>query len=41
MTRAEEHLVMVGHAPLLEKNPTFRRLIDFVKEREGYIKMEG
>lgn len=41
MTRAEEHLVMVGHAPLLEKNPTFRRLIGFVKEREGYIKMEG
>lgn len=41
MTRAEEHLMMVGHAPLLEKNPTFRRLIGFVKEKEGYIKMEG
>ena len=36
MTRAEEHLIMVGNPQLLSRNVTFRRLIAFVRNREGY-----
>lgn len=37
MTRAEEHLYMVGNADLLVRNMTFRQLIDYVRSRNGYI----
>lgn len=37
MTRAEEHLIMVGHAPLLMRNATFARLLDFVRQRDGFF----
>ncbi len=37
MTRAEEHLVMIGNAALLEHVPTFSRLIEFVKGKGSYL----
>lgn len=33
MTRARKHLVMVGNAHLLSSDDTFKRLIDYLKER--------
>lgn len=39
MTRAEEHLLLVGNARLLANNPTFNRLIDFIRRRQGYYKL--
>jgi hypothetical protein len=39
MTRAEEHLLLVGNAPLLAANPTFGRLIDFAKQQQGYFEV--
>ena len=40
MTRAREHLVMVGNAPLLCQNAVFARLIAYVKECGGYFENE-
>ena len=40
MTRAREHLVMVGNARLLRQNEVFARLIDYVKECGGYVENE-
>lgn len=37
MTRAKEHLFMVGNPKLLEKDPVFRRLLDFVRGRGEYF----
>ena len=37
MTRAEQHLVVVGNATLLKANPTFRRLIEFIKSRDAMV----
>lgn len=37
MTRAEEHLIMVGNAELLSHNLTFHRLIEFVRSRNGFF----
>ena len=37
ITRAEEHLIMVGNSTLLGRVPLFRELIDFVHENDGYI----
>lgn len=37
MTRAREHLVMVGNAPLLRQNAVFASLIDYVREHGGYF----
>jgi superfamily I DNA and/or RNA helicase len=37
MTRAEEHLIMIGNAALLENVPTFERLIEFIKGKESYL----
>ena len=37
MTRAEEHLVMVGNSKLLSLNDTFRELIEFAKARNSYF----
>ncbi|MDE6717001.1 MAG: AAA family ATPase [Muribaculaceae bacterium] len=36
MTRAEEHLLLVGNAPLLESNIVFRRLLTFL-EKKGNV----
>lgn len=37
MTRAREHLVMVGNAPLLRQNAVFAGLIDYVRAHGGYL----
>ena len=37
ITRAEEHLIMVGNSPLLSRVPLFRELIDFVHDNDGYM----
>ncbi len=37
MTRARRRLWLVGNAPLLAKNPLFARLIEYVKEKGGYV----
>jgi superfamily I DNA and/or RNA helicase len=39
MTRAEEHLILVGNARLLSADPIFFRLIEFVKGRSGYFEV--
>jgi len=39
MTRAEEHLLMMGNAQLLRRNNIFSRLLDFVSSRQGYFKI--
>ena len=39
MTRAEEHLVMVGNPELLSNNFTFFKLIEFVNSRHGFFKI--
>ena len=31
MTRAKEHMILIGHAPLLTRVPIFKRLIEFLK----------
>lgn len=35
MTRAEEHLLLVGNAPLLRSDLTFSRLIDYLDKRKA------
>ena len=35
MTRAEEHLIMIGNTALLSLNPVYRRLIEFVRRTAG------
>ncbi len=35
MTRAEEHLLLVGNAPLLRSNYIFSRLLDYLEERKA------
>jgi superfamily I DNA and/or RNA helicase len=37
MTRAEEHLIMVGNAQLLASILTFRRLMDFVRKEQSFF----
>lgn len=37
MTRAEEHLILVGNASLLNNNFTFFKMIEFVRSRYGYF----
>jgi len=37
MTRAEEHLIMVGNARLLASILTFRRLMDFVRKEQSFF----
>jgi superfamily I DNA and/or RNA helicase len=39
MTRAEEHLILVGNTRLLSADPIFFRLIEFVKGRSGYFEV--
>jgi superfamily I DNA and/or RNA helicase len=40
MTRAMEHLVLVGNASLLSESPVFHRLIEYVRESGGYLSYE-
>ena len=39
MTRAREHLIMFGHARLLDSNLTFHRLMEHAKSRQSYFSM--
>lgn len=39
MTRAEEHLIMVGNEHLLSSNTIFRKLIEFVRDRNGFFRV--
>ena len=39
MTRAKEHLIMVGNPTLLHQDPVFSRLIQFLKERHCYFEV--
>lgn len=41
MTRAKEHLIMVGNAGLLSQVPLFARLIDFVRSDNGLVKINS
>ena len=40
MTRAEEHLIMVGNPQLLSNNFTFFKLIEFVSSRHGFFNIK-
>ncbi len=40
MTRAEEHLIMVGNPELLSNNFTFFKLIEFVNSKHGFFKIK-
>lgn len=37
MTRARLNLVLIGNPWLLKKNVTFKKLMNFIKEKGGYI----
>ena len=37
MTRAEEHLLMVGNESLLTTNQTFGKLIDFLRDKQSFF----
>lgn len=39
MTRAEEHLIMVGNATLLSANYTFDTLIEFLRAHQSYFEI--
>jgi hypothetical protein len=39
MTRAEEHLIMVGNPELLSNNFTFFKLIEFVRSKHGFFRI--
>jgi hypothetical protein len=39
MTRAREHLLMVGNAELLSNNFTFHKLIEFVRSRHSFFRI--
>lgn len=39
MTRAEEHLILVGNTALLSHNETFARLIRFTQDRQSYYEI--
>lgn len=39
MTRAEEHLLMVGNARLLAHNLTFYKLMEFVRNKNGFFRV--
>jgi len=37
MTRAKEHLILVGNPHLLGRNTTFQRMMDFIRSNHGYF----
>lgn len=39
MTRAEEHLIMIGNAELLANNFTFFKLMEFVRSKHGFFRI--
>ena len=39
MTRAEEHLILVGNSELLANNFTFFKLIEFIRSKQGFFKI--
>lgn len=39
MTRAEEHLIMVGNTELLSQSPVFHRMIAFTQQQQGYFRV--
>lgn len=39
MTRAEEHLIMVGNARLLSRAPVFESLIEYVKKQHAFFSL--
>ncbi len=39
MTRAKEHLIMVGNADILVNNFTYMKLMEFVKSKHGYFEV--
>ncbi|MBQ6202509.1 MAG: AAA family ATPase [Prevotella sp.] len=39
LTRARCQLFITGNEPLLRQNPIFRQLIEFIKEKGGYMKL--
>lgn len=41
MTRAREHLVMVGNPALLSRNATFAALLNHVRQTGGYVEMDA
>lgn len=41
MTRAEDHLFMIGHAPLLKADATFAQLINYTKGIGSYIEVSA
>ena len=40
LTRAKEHLIILGRPDILGRREHFRQLIEFIKQRNGYLKME-
>jgi len=40
MTRAEEHLILVGNAELLSLNPVFSKLIAFVSSKHAFFRSD-
>lgn len=41
MTRAMEHLILVGNTPLLSESPVFRNLIEFTQHHNAYFTQEN
>ncbi len=39
MTRAREHLILFGHAQLLENEPVFRQLIDYLRRHNCFVEL--
>jgi DNA replication ATP-dependent helicase Dna2 len=37
ITRAKDHLILIGSEDVLIKDKTFKKLIDFIKEKNGYL----
>ena len=41
LTRARRKLILVGDSSTLSSHPTYRRLVEFVGEKETFVEMEG
>jgi DNA replication ATP-dependent helicase Dna2 len=40
LTRAKKHLIILGRPDILGRREHFRQLIEFIKQRNGYLRME-